>query len=216
VSGAEVVVATRSSDKLREIRQVLAGYPSVRVVGLEEAGVPGSPEEDGIEAFDTFEENALAKARYFAARIGRPVLADDSGLVVDVLDGAPGVWSKRFSGRSDLCGEALVQANNAALLKRLSGVPEAERTARYVCVVALVLPGSMERFFRGECEGVILPAPHGAGGFGYDPLFYLPGEGHTFGELPPERKNQLSHRGKAVRAAASWLARGLDRDPGSL
>jgi XTP/dITP diphosphohydrolase len=213
VSVREVVVATRSGDKLREIRQLFAAHPGLRALGLDEAGVAESPEEEGIEAFSTFEENALAKAHYFAARTAHPVLADDSGLAVDALGGAPGVWSKRFSGRSDLRGPALDQANNAALLERLSGMPDAERTARYVCVVALVLPDGREQLFRGECEGVILPAPRGAGGFGYDPLFYLPEEGGTFGELPPERKNELSHRGRAVRAAASWLARGLDQDP---
>ncbi len=212
MSVREVVVATRSGDKLREIRQIFAVHPGLRVLGLDEAGVPESPEEEGIEAFSTFEENALAKARYFAARTSHLVFADDSGLAVDALGGAPGVWSKRFSGRSDLRGAALDRANNEALLERLSGVPEAERTGRYVCVVALVLPDGTEPLFRGECGGVILPAPRGTGGFGYDPLFYLPEEGRTFGELPMERKNELSHRGKAVRAAASWVARGLDQE----
>lgn len=201
-----VVVATRSADKLREIRQVLSAYPGVRVVGLEEAGVPESPEEEGIEAFSTFEENALAKARWFAARTGLPTLADDSGLSVDALEGAPGVWSKRFSGRSELRGAELDRANNRALLERLEGVPEERRTARYVCVAAVVLPDGTERLFRGECEGVILPAARGEGGFGYDPLFLVPEAGRTFGELDAEEKNRRSHRGKAFRAAGEWLA----------
>lgn len=204
----ELLVATRSGHKLREIREILSGHPGIRLIGPEEAGVPESAEEEGIEAFDTFEENALAKARYFAARTGLPTLADDSGLSVDALEGAPGVRSKRLSGRSDLRGEALDGANNRALLERLAGVPEGERTGRYVCVAALVLPGGEEHLFRGECEGVILAEPRGEGGFGYDPLFYLPGEGRTFGELGPERKNELSHRGRAIRAAGEWLAGG--------
>lgn len=210
MSAMELLVATRSADKLREIRQILAAHPGVRVLDLREAGVPESPEEEGIEAFATFEENALAKARYFAEHAGLPTLADDSGLSVDALGGAPGVYSRRFSGRSDLRGAELDAANNAVLLERLAGVPVERRTARYVCVAAVVPGGGAEQLFRGECEGVILPEPRGSGGFGYDPLFYLPGEERTFGELAPERKNLFSHRGRALRAAAGWLARGLD------
>ncbi|MBV9772797.1 MAG: RdgB/HAM1 family non-canonical purine NTP pyrophosphatase [Gemmatimonadetes bacterium] len=205
-----LLLATRSADKLREIRQILADHPSLRVIGLDEAGVEETPEEEGIECFETFEENSLAKARYYAARSGLPTLADDSGLCVDALDGAPGVYSKRFAGRPDLKGGGLDRANNALLLEKLSGVPEAERTARYVCVVALALGDGEEHTFRGTCEGVILLTERGVGGFGYDPLFYIPEEDATFGELPPERKNALSHRGRAIRAAGNWMARGLD------
>lgn len=207
----EVAIATRSDHKLREIRQILAPWPELRPVGLHELGIEEAPEEEGIEAFDTFEENALAKARHFAPLAGLPTLADDSGLCVDALGGAPGVYSKRFSGRSDLRGAALDDANNAELLRRLAGVPAERRGGRYVCVVALALPDGTERLSRGECEGVILEAPRGVGGFGYDPLFYIPEEGRTAGELEPDRKNALSHRGKAVRAAGEWLALGLDR-----
>jgi XTP/dITP diphosphohydrolase len=205
-----VLAATRSADKLREIRQILAPYTGLEVIDLHEAGIPESPDEDAVEAFDSFEENALAKARYFAARSALPVLADDSGLCVDALGGAPGVRSKRFSGRSDLRGIELDRANNALLLKRLAGVPDADRTGRYVCAAALVLPGGRERVSIGTCEGVILVHSRGSGGFGYDPLFLVPEAGATFGELSPADKDRLSHRGRAVRAAGEWLARALD------
>jgi XTP/dITP diphosphohydrolase len=205
-----VLAATRSADKLREIRQILASYTGLEVIDLHEAGIPESPDEDALEAFDSFEENALAKARYFAARSALPVLADDSGLCVDALGGAPGVRSKRFSGRSDLRGAELDRANNALLLERLAGIPAAERTGRYVCAAALVLPGGRERVSIGTCEGVVLAAPRGSGGFGYDPLFLVPEAGATFGELSPGDKDRLSHRGRAVRAAGEWLARALD------
>ena len=204
----EIAVATRSRHKLSEIREILAPWPELRPVGLHELGIVEVPEEEGIEAFTTFEENALAKARHFAPLARLPTLADDSGLCVDVLGGAPGVYSKRFSGRTDLRGGELDQANNAELLRWLDGVPGEQRTGRYVCVVALALPDGTERVFRRECEGVILQESRGAGGFGYDPLFYLPEEGGTFGELPPERKNERSHRGKAIRATGAWLAAG--------
>jgi XTP/dITP diphosphohydrolase len=205
-----VLAATRSADKLREIRQILAPYAGLEVIDLREAGVPESPDEDAVEAFDSFEENALAKARYFASRSPLPVLADDSGLCVDALGGAPGVRSKRFSGRTDLRGAELDRANNALLLERLAGTPDAERTARYVCAAALVLPGGTERVSIGTCEGVILMGPRGDGGFGYDPLFLVPEACATFGELSPGDKDRLSHRGMAVRAAGQWLARALD------
>jgi XTP/dITP diphosphohydrolase len=210
---SQVLVATRSGHKLGEIRQILAGFPRLELVDLREAGIPESAEEDAVEAFDTFEENALAKARHFAERSGLPVLADDSGLCVDALGGAPGVRSKRFSGRSDLSGEELDRANNALLLERLQGTPQGERTGRYVCAAAMVLPGGEERVFAGTCEGTILAEPRGEGGFGYDPLFWIPAESAAVGELPPERKNELSHRGKAIRAAGEWLAQQLDKAP---
>jgi XTP/dITP diphosphohydrolase len=200
-----LLVATRSADKLREIRAILAESLHREVIGLREAGVAPSPEEESLEVFDTFEENALAKARYFVARSGLPTLADDSGLCVDALGGRPGVRSKRYSGREGLEGQPLDEANNARLLRELQAVPPRERTARYVCVVAVVEPDGTEMLFRGECEGLILAEPRGEEGFGYDPLFFLPAEGVSFGELPAERKNRLSHRAVAVRAAAARL-----------
>jgi XTP/dITP diphosphohydrolase len=206
---ATLLLATRSEDKLREIRRLLADLTGVRVVSLVEAGIEEIPEEDALEEFSTFEENALAKARHFAARSGMHTLADDSGLCVDALGGDPGVRSKRFSGRPDLRGRDLDLANNALLLERLHGVPEDRRSARYVCAVALVVPGGLERVHTGNCSGRILPAPRGAGGFGYDPLFFLPDENATFGELPPEAKNRLSHRARAVANATAAIQAAL-------
>lgn len=204
-----VVLATRSPDKLREIAGILGQLRGIQLLDLDAAGVRREPAEDSIEIYDTFAGNAEAKARYYAARTGLLTLADDSGLCVDALDGAPGVWSKRFSGRDDLSGLELDRANNQLLLDRLAGVPDPQRSAHYLCAIALLHPGS-ERLstVEGRCDGVILSAPRGDGGFGYDPLFYLPEEGATFGELPPERKNRVSHRARAVRAAAELL-----RDP---
>ena len=202
-----VLVATRSPDKRREIGEILASVEGLSLTDLEEAGVDERAEESAIEVFDTFRDNALAKARYYARRSGRFALADDSGLCVDALDGRPGVLSKRFSGRTDLSGVELDAANNALLLEQLRDLPPEQRGAHYVCAVALVDPDTgHEGVVEGSCDGVVLPVPRGNGGFGYDPLFYVPAEGASFGELSPARKNQISHRSAAVRAAAALLA----------
>jgi XTP/dITP diphosphohydrolase len=206
-----LLVATRSPDKLREIRQILAAVRGLAVLGLDDAGIAESAEEDGLERFDTFEANAAAKSQHFATRSGLLCLADDSGLCVDALGGAPGVRSKRFSGRADLKGAALDAANNRRLLDRLGGVPAAVRTARYVCAVALTSADGFTRVFRGECEGILLDRARGNGGFGYDPFFYLSEEGATFGELPAERKNERSHRARAVREAIPAICDALDQ-----
>ncbi|MBW3569549.1 MAG: RdgB/HAM1 family non-canonical purine NTP pyrophosphatase [Gemmatimonadetes bacterium] len=195
-----LVVATRNPGKVREIREILSEVEGWEVVGLDDLGVPESPDEDGLEEYQTFQENAVAKARYFAHRTGEMALADDSGLCVDALEGAPGVRSRRFAPVDEARGERQDQSNNRHLLHLLRTVPDDRRTARYVCAAAAAWPDGRERVRTGTCEGVILREPRGTGGFGYDPLFYLPDEGRTFGELPPERKNQLSHRGRAVRA----------------
>ena len=203
----KLVVATRSPDKLREIRAILAPVPGLQVMDLDQAGVPEVPEEEGIEEFETFEENAGAKAAWFRERTGLPVVADDSGLEVDALSGAPGVWSKRFAPESEsLSGLARDQANNRHLLERLKGVPPEERTARYVCVAVLDRGDGSPVAFRGEAEGVILTETRGEGGFGYDPLFYDPELGKGFGEIAPEAKDARSHRGRAFRALARHLA----------
>lgn len=199
-----LLVATRSAHKLREIQDILAPLVSVRLVDLDAAGIAYHPEEEHVERFDTFDENARAKARYFSGRSGMPVLADDSGLCVDALDGAPGVRSKRFSGRSDLTGQALDAANNDQLLAALRGVPAPARTARYVCCVAFAGHG-VDATWEGECHGLILEERRGTGGFGYDPLFLVPGENATFGEISQPRKNRLSHRAAALRNAAPLL-----------
>ena len=201
-----LLVATRSEHKLAEIREILPPLRGIELLDLRQAGVPPSPEEEGVEAFDSFEENALAKARFFAARSGLPVLADDSGLCVDALAGAPGVRSKRFSGRSDLSGQALDQANNRLLLQKLEGVPPARRAAHYVCAAALVVPGGVEAVRLGRCHGTILEQPRGTGGFGYDPYFESAElGGRTFAEVPPAEKEAVSHRGRAFRALLEAL-----------
>jgi XTP/dITP diphosphohydrolase len=174
----------------------------VHVVGLDEARLAESPDEDEIEVFETFEENALAKARYYHRRCGLPVVADDSGLAVDALGGRPGVHSKRWSGRADLHGAALEAANNQALLDSLAGV-EGGR-ARYVCVAALV-GGSVERTWRGETSGYIVSKPRGSEGFGYDPHFVSDELGVTFAEASLEDKSRVSHRGRAFAALIAGL-----------
>jgi XTP/dITP diphosphohydrolase len=202
---ARLLVATRNPGKVREIHDILSGHPGFEVVGLEELGIAETLEEDDLEVFETFEENALAKARWFAAQAGELTLADDSGICVDALGGAPGVRSRRFAGEEEARGLRQDEANNRLLLKLLANVPPERRTARYVCAVALAGAGWAELYV-GTCDGVILRSPEGKGGFGYDPLFYLPTEGRTFGELPLGRKNEISHRAKAMQQAARRLA----------
>jgi XTP/dITP diphosphohydrolase len=203
-----ILLATRSSGKLRELSEILRDF-DLQVIDVGAAGIPLSSDEDAIESFPTFEENALAKARYFHAQSGgMPTLADDSGVVVDALNGAPGVLSKRFSGRSDVSGTELDAANNTKLMNELArvdrerasrGKGSAPRTARYVCVAAFV--GSMGELIRdGRIEGRIIEYPRGAGGFGYDPYFESPDLGGTFAEADWSLKSRVSHRGRAFRA----------------
>lgn len=201
---APLVLATRSADKLREIQQILATVVRRPIVSLADLGIEESYDEAGIEAFDTFRENALAKAAHFGRLTGAPALADDSGLVVDALHGEPGVRSRRFSG-STLRGAALDSANNRELLRRLADTPADRRTAHYVCSAALVAPDGRRFAAIGTCSGVILDAPAGSGGFGYDPLFYLPRLGATFGEVEADEKHRLSHRARAFRALFAVL-----------
>ena len=186
--------ATSNPGKLREFRRVAgAGWTIEPLRDL--AGIP-APDETGT----TFEENALLKARYYAEYAGgAAVFAEDSGLEVDALGGAPGVYSARFGGHG-----ADDDANNRLLLDRLRG--EGNRTARYVAVIALVLPGEEPRTFRGTVEGEILEAPRGSGGFGYDPLFFYPPFGSTFAEVPAEQKQTVSHRGRAAEQMMGFLA----------
>ncbi|MGD8319304.1 MAG: non-canonical purine NTP pyrophosphatase [Gemmatimonadota bacterium] len=200
-----MVVATRSAHKMREIRRILTAVPELRVLDLDEAGVAYDPVEEGVEAFDTFEANARAKAEYFHGRTSLPTVADDSGLEVDALDGAPGVWSKRFAPDEGLEGEARDEANNRHLVRLLEGTPTSGRTARYVCVAVLAGMDPGRTVFRGEAPGVILDHPRGRGGFGYDPYFFDPELGKTFAEISRDEKNARSHRGRAFRALADTL-----------
>ena len=197
-----VVIATRSRGKLWELRPMFEAA-GIRAIDLDEAGVPEDPAvEDGLERYETFEENARAKARHFARLSGLPTVSDDSGLEVVALGGRPGVRSKRWAGRADLEGRALDAVNNAKLLAELAG--HADRRARYVCVAAYVTDRG-ERLERGEVEGTILSAPRGEEGFGYDPLFEVAGLGQTFAELEREAKARLSHRGRAFAALLATL-----------
>ena len=204
---SDLLVATRSHDKLDEIRAVVASAARLRLVTLRDLGIAPAPEEDNLEHFDTFVDNALAKARYFANLTGMRTLADDSGLLVDALGGGPGVRTKRFAIDNeyvspDTSGKALDEANNALLLEKLDGVKE--RGAHYMSTVALV-DGARAITAVGTCSGVITTSPRGSGGFGYDPLFYIPALEKTFAELSLAEKNARSHRAVAMRAIASQL-----------
>lgn len=203
----KLVVATRSVHKMREIRQILIGVPELELLSLDEAGVEYSPEEEDLEPYETFEENATSKAVYYRGRSGYPTVADDSGLEVEALGGAPGVWTKRFAPGDDLEGEARDRANNQHLLFRMAGQPADARRARYVCVAALAWEADRVDTFRGEAPGIVLEAPRGAGGFGYDPIIMDEATGRSFAELTPEEKNARSHRGRAFRAMGEALTR---------
>lgn len=188
---------------MREIRRILAEVPDLRILDLDEAGIAPSSEEEALEPYDTFEENARSKAEYFHRRSGLPTVADDSGIVVDALGGAPGVHSKRFAPAAD--GADQDEANNRWLVERLRGVAPDARTARYVCVAVLVDGAAPPLVTRGEAEGRIVDRPRGSGGFGYDPHVLVPELGRTFAELTPEEKDARSHRGAAFRALARAL-----------
>jgi XTP/dITP diphosphohydrolase len=193
----QLVVATRNPGKLKEIRRLLETQ-RVDVVGLEQFPELPDVEEDG----DSFAANATKKAEEVALATGLPCLADDSGLTVTALDGRPGVYSARFSGEG-----ATDSSNNRKLLEVMSAVPESERQAAFCCVMALCLPGQATRLFEGRIEGQILPRAQGSGGFGYDPLFWLPEFACTMAELSLDVKNRISHRGQALRQVVEFLAR---------
>jgi XTP/dITP diphosphohydrolase len=196
VSATALLLATRSEGKLRELKPMFAAA-GLTLVSLDELELDESEEENDLEPYATFEENALSKARYFyEVSGGIPTVSDDSGLEMDALSGQPGVKSKRWSGRNDLRGVALDEANNAALLLSLAGV--SNTAARYVCAAAFVAVG-VEVTTRGVTEGTILSAPRGMGGFGYDPYFLSAEFGRTFGEISVEEKQRVSHRGRAFR-----------------
>jgi len=193
---APLVLATRSAGKIRELTALFAAE-GIAVDTLDALGLAEEAAEAGIECFDTFEENAVAKARWFAARLpGRVVFAEDSGLVVDALDGAPGVHSKRWA-QVMASGRALEEGNNAALLRALEGVTQ--RAARYRCV-AVCVSGSAAWHGEGTVEGRITTSAQGAGGFGYDPYFESVELGKTFGMASAAEKAGVSHRARAVRA----------------
>ncbi|MCD8396573.1 MAG: RdgB/HAM1 family non-canonical purine NTP pyrophosphatase [Lachnospiraceae bacterium] len=184
-----MIFATGNPDKLREIRMILS-HSEMEIISMKEAGVSDDIIEDG----ETFEENAVIKARTIMERTGEIVLADDSGLEIDFLDKAPGIYSARFMGK-----DTSYEIKNAVLLEKLSGVPDEERTARFVCAIACAVPDGRILTCNGVMEGIIGYESRGENGFGYDPIFYLPECGCYSAELDPVRKNELSHRGKALR-----------------
>jgi XTP/dITP diphosphohydrolase len=198
------LIATRNPGKLRELRGIFASTP-FQITDLTDAGVTEADDEDSIESWETFEENALAKAQYFYRRTGIPTFADDSGLAVDALGGRPGVRSKRFSGRTDLTGRSLDAANNAALLAQLRRMHALPATASFVCAAACVdREHAVVR--TGTTAGVIVPQPRGFSGFGYDPHFVSQELQQTFGEASDEDKERIGHRGRAFRALLGALA----------
>ena len=193
----KILLATHNRHKVREMAQILAsgGLEGYEVFSLDEVGITEDVEETGT----TFEENALIKARA-AAHPDYIVAADDSGLEVDALEGAPGVYSARY------CGDhASDEENNEKLLRELGDTPMEKRTARYVCAIAAIFPNGEEWVSRSTCEGYIGFELNGTEGFGYDPMFYPLGYRVTFGQVPAEEKHTISHRGKAVRALVEWL-----------
>ena len=198
-----VVLATNNAKKLAELRRIVAEEtPQVQVLGLDDVALYPEP----AETERTFEDNALLKARACVAATGLPALADDSGLAVDVLNQMPGVRSARWAGPG-----ASDEENNTLLLRQLEDVPPAERTARFICAMALVLPDGNEHVRLGEMRGRLAVSPAGHNGFGYDPLFVAEGNTMTNGELEPSAKDAISHRGRAVRAILPVLAAELRR-----
>ncbi|MCI5650432.1 MAG: XTP/dITP diphosphatase [Fusicatenibacter sp.] len=198
----EIIFATGNAGKMKEIREILSDLP-VKVLSMKEAGINSEAEENGA----TFEENAVIKAKAVAAdpicrEMEAIVLADDSGLEIDYLGGEPGVYSARYMGE-----DTSYRVKNRNLIERLSGVPKEQRTARFVCVIAAVLPDGKVLTSRGTIEGKIGYEERGENGFGYDPIFYLPDMSRTTAELKPEEKNAISHRGKALAKMKELLTR---------
>ena len=194
----KIVLASRNAKKIKELRELLSeNIPDIEILSLDDVGIFGEIEENG----ETFEDNAYIKA-YTAAKSGYIGVGDDSGLMVNALGGAPGVYSARYAGEH---GEDA--ANNAYLLKNLAD--KADKSAKFVSVIACVFPEDMEKphLFRGETEGVILNEYRGEGGFGYDPLFYIETMGKTYAEMTADEKNSISHRGKAMRMLAEFLVK---------
>ena len=198
MSEQKLLIATTNPGKVAEFRKLLAGLP-IRVIGPEDLtqAVP-----DCIEKGGSFCENARIKARHWFNHSGLASLADDSGLAVEALDGAPGIYSARFAGDG-----ATDKDNLERLLERLHGVDQSKRGASFICCLALCRTNGSPVMFQGRCDGVILDHPRGRGGFGYDPVFYYPPLGKTFAQLDPEGKNRVSHRGRALQNLREWLSR---------
>ena len=191
----ELLIATNNKGKVREIKEILKGL-DMEVFSLADKGIDVDVVEDGT----TFEENSMKKATEIFKIANCITVADDSGLEVDALDGAPGVYSARYAGEG-----ASDEEKYTKLLNELKDVPDEKRTARFVSVVAVILPDGTKTTLRGECEGIITKEPAGSGGFGYDPVFFVPELNKTFSEVTLEEKNQISHRGKAFKMLKDYL-----------
>ena len=181
-----IILASNDEDKVKEVKEILKGYD---IISMKEAGIDVDIEENGT----TFEENALIKARAIMKLTGQITMADDSGLEIDYLNKAPGVYSARFMGH-----DTSYDIKNKALIQKLEGVKGSDRSGRFVCAIAVCFPDGREIVKRGTMEGLIAEEIKGDNGFGYDPIVYLPEYGKTSGELAPEEKNKISHRGKAL------------------
>ncbi len=196
--GSRIIFATGNKDKMKEIRMILADL-GMEILSMKEAGIDLDIIEDG----STFEENAMIKAKAVAKEAPNDIiLADDSGLEIDYLNKEPGIYSARYAGV-----DTSYTIKNNMLLERLAGVPDEKRTARFVCAIAAVFPDGTDETVRGTIEGRIGYEIAGEHGFGYDPIFYLPEYGCTTAELEPEKKNELSHRGNALRAMRPIIER---------
>ncbi|MCD6586164.1 MAG: XTP/dITP diphosphatase [Desulfobacteraceae bacterium] len=182
-----LVIATRNPGKTREIRDLLKDFP-LTIKNLDDFGPIPEVVEDG----DTFDDNAYKKSSFTARILGLPALSDDSGLCVDALDGAPGVYSARYAGEN-----ATDQENCEKLLKELAG--KQNRNASFKCVISIAVPTGAALTYEGSCDGVILESPRGSNGFGYDPVFFFPDFNQTFAQIPQEKKGRVSHRGKALK-----------------
>ena len=203
----KLIMATGNQNKVREIREMLKGS-DIEIISMKEAGITADIEENGT----TFEENAVIKAEAIRDLSGQMVLADDSGLMIDAMDGGPGVHSARFMGE-----DTSYDIKNAAILKELENVPDEERGARFVCAMALAFPvkdGAKPKtqIYRGVFEGRIAYEAKGENGFGYDPIFFVPSRNMTSAELSPEEKNAMSHRGNALRQVVEALRQLSEKD----
>lgn len=187
-----ITVATANSGKIREIEKIFPVSSGVRVIPMSVVRQVNIPEENGT----TFSENAVIKARAAAEIFSTHIIADDSGLVVDALNGEPGIYSARYMNlKTD-------SERNSALIEKMENIPDDKRTARFVCAIAHISPDGVLAVFEASCEGIIAKIPAGSGGFGYDPVFYLPEYNKTMAEIPSELKNTISHRARALRLFA--------------
>lgn len=189
------LVASKNQDKIHEIREILSGFP-FEIVGMESIGI----HTDIVEDADSFEGNALIKASTIHKEVGGYVMADDSGLCIDALDGAPGIYSSRFCGVDSTYPEKFEK-----IWEMLKDVPKDKWTAHFVCAIAVVRPDGSHFVVKEQCDGVLLSEPRGENGFGYDPIFFVPEIGKTTAEISDEEKNAISHRGKALRSMLAIL-----------